>query len=332
MVYLFLDSSGFGGVESHVQQLALLLQQQNIAVEVIFIRRYPDHPQYTFLAKHRIPFRFLSEISGYRFFRKLSRRDVIHAHGYKASLVARVCRVLAPYHLVVSFHAGEALSGRLALYEGLNRITSFLSRNIAVSRRIQATIPFNCELLRNFIFNLPRIEQRQRHTQLQVGFVGRLSIEKGIDRFVWLSQLHPACQFHVFGDGELSSTVVDQPLINWCGAVDSMTPHWSQLDLLVITSRAEGLPMAALEAMAHGVPVVATKVGELESLLPSRSLVAENQWKQLSILVDELDLAGDIAWQQLSQYSQHRIVSHFAADSRWSQLSEIYQLGRFAPS
>jgi len=332
MVYLFIDSSGFGGVESHVQQLALLLQQRSVAVEVIFIRRYPAHPQYAFLTQYQIPFRFLSELSCYAFFRKLSHRDVIHAHGYKASLIARICRALAPYHLVVSFHAGEALSGRLALYEGLNRITSFLSRNIAVSQRIQATIPFNCELLRNFIFNLPRIEQRHRHTQLQVGFVGRLSIEKGIDRFVRLSQLHPACQFHVFGDGELSHIIADQPLLNWHGAVDSMTPHWSQLDLLIISSRAEGLPMAALEAMAHGVPVVATKVGELEYLLPSRSLVAENQWKQLSILIDDLDLAGDIAWQQLSQYSQHRVASHFGADSRWSQLSEIYQLGRFASS
>lgn len=332
MVFLLVDSSGFGGIESHIQQLALLIQQQNVAVEVVFIRRYPAHPQYASLTQHQIPFRFLSDSSSYEFFRALSHRDVVHTHGYKASLIARLYRLLAPYHLVTSFHAGEAVSGRLALYEGLNRFTSFLSRNIAVSQRIQKTIPFNCELFRNFIFALPRIHQRQRHAKLQVGFVGRLSLEKGIDRFAQLSRLHPGCQFHVFGDGELASIIEEQPTIRWHGAVDSMSEYWSQLDLLILSSRAEGLPMAALEAMAHGVPVIATNVGELESLLPSRSLVAEPQWEQLSVLIDDLDLAGDVAWQQLSQSSQHRVASHFCADSRWPQLAEIYQLSRYTSS
>jgi glycosyltransferase involved in cell wall biosynthesis len=327
MVHLFVDSSGFGGVESHIQQLARLIRRQCVDVEVVFFRRYSAHPLYALLAESQIPFRFISDSTCSAFFRRLNAGDVVHAHGYKAALIARLYRLLSSYQLVVSFHAGEALSGKLALYEGLNRATSFLSRNIAVSQRIQSRIPFNCELLRNFIFDLPPMTQRQRHTQLQVGFVGRLSFEKGIDRFVHLSRQLPACRFHVFGDGELSSIVEGVGEINWHGAVKSMDSYWRQLDLLVISSRAEGLPMAALEAMAHGVPVVSTNVGELASLLPSRSLVAEPQWEQLTVLIDDLDLAGDVGWLQLSQYSQHRIATHFAAETRWPQLAQIYQLG-----
>lgn len=326
MVYLLLDSSGFGGIESHVQQLALLIRQQAIDVEVVFIRRYCGHPQYALLQQHQIPFRFLSDTSSWAFFRQLSRQDVIHAHGYKAAVMARLFRVVAGYRLVTSFHAGEALNGRLACYEWANRYTSFLSSNLAVSEKILKTLPFNCQLLRNFVFTDPEPLVRQRHAVLQVGFVGRLSHEKGIDRFVELSRCCSGSDFHVFGDGELSGVVEEAAELHWHGAVDSMAQHWQQLDLLVISSRAEGLPMAALEAMANGVPVIATNVGDMAALLPQACLVEEHRWQLLSRLIEQLAKADGEVWNHLSREARKRIDSRFSALSRWPQLASVYQL------
>ncbi|MCW8332060.1 glycosyltransferase family 4 protein [Photobacterium sp. SDRW27] len=328
MVYLLVDSSGFGGIESHIQQLAKLILLRDGAVEVVFIRRYPNHPQYSLLQQQNIPFRFLSDSHFGSFFGSLSANDVVHAHGYKASILARLHRLLGAYRLITSFHAGESVSGKLAFYEWLNRYSSFLSFNLAVSQRIQKSIPFRSQLLRNFIFTSPQILYRQRHRTLQVGFVGRLSNEKGIDRFVEICGSVHDCHFHVFGDGEQSAMVADNPEILWHGSVSSMETYWSQLDLLVITSRAEGLPMAALEAMANGVPVISTNVGEMASLLPSSCLVEESQWQQLAPMIARLAKADNTVWQQLSLQLQVQVKSHFSAESRWPQLAEVYKLNK----
>ncbi|MDV5171942.1 glycosyltransferase family 4 protein [Photobacterium rosenbergii] len=327
MVYLFVDSSGFGGIESHIHQLALMLQSQQVDVEVVFLSRYPGHPLYSQLEQASVPFRFLADTSTIRFFRRLSSRDVVHAHGYKASILARGCRVLAAFHLVTTFHAGEAVAGKLACYEWFNRYSACLSRNLAVSRKIQQRQPFHCELQRNFVRCGENALERKRHHRLQVGFVGRLSHEKAIDRFASLCQQLPSMDFHVFGDGEQASLLDNAPL-NWHGFVSSMAPYWHQLDVLLITSRAEGMPMAALEAMANGVVVIATDVGEMPSLLDSQWLVEEAQWPKLADKLQHIEKRGEAYWFALSQQQQQMVRANYSDTACWQQLSQIYQLSQ----
>ena len=325
MIYLFVDSSGFGGIESHIHQLALMLQSQQVGVEVVFLSRYPDHPLYLQLEQSKVPFRFLCETSTLHFFRSLSSRDVVHAHGYKASILARACRLLSGYHLVTTFHAGEAVTGKLACYEWLNRYSACLSYNLAVSRKIQQRQPFRCELQRNFVRCAPNEITRSRHHRLQVGFVGRLSHEKAIDRFISLSQQLPNMDFHVFGDGE-QAALLDGLQLDWHGFVPSMAPYWNQLDVLLITSRAEGMPMAALEAMANGVVVISTDVGEMSTLLDPEWLVDEAQWSQLAGKLQHIELRENSFWQVLSQQQQHRVRQNYSDNACWQQLSHIYQI------
>ncbi|WP_299016425.1 glycosyltransferase family 4 protein [uncultured Photobacterium sp.] len=326
MIYLFIDSSGFGGIESHIHQLALLIQSRDVEVEVVYLQRCPGHPQYERLTESQIPFRFLSDSSSHRFFCSLSKDDVVHAHGYKASIMARLFRLFAPYRLITTFHAGESLTGRLAVYEWLNAYTGFLSYNLAVSSPILERQPFSCELLRNFVLSELPLPIRSRHSTLQVGFVGRLSHEKGIDRFLRLSESHADYHFHVFGDGELAPLVRGKSTLSWHGSVSSMTSYWQHLDVLVISSRAEGLPMVALEAMANGVLVLATDVGDLACLLPADCLVKESQWRRLSRLLKRLENFTHDEWCSLSCQLQSKIMTQFSGDSRWPQLTRVYQL------
>ncbi|PSW19165.1 glycosyl transferase family 1 [Photobacterium sanctipauli] len=325
MVYLLVDSSGFGGIESHIQQLALLLRSQRIEVEVVYLRHYPSHPQYAQLERQQIPYRFLSSYSLIGFFKNLAATDVVHAHGYKASILSRCCRLLARYHLVTTYHAGESVSGRLACYEWLNRYTGWLSYNLAVSTKIKRHQPFHCELLRNFVACDGSPPNRQRHSQLQVGFVGRLSHEKGIDRFIAINQHTVGCEFHVYGDGE-QSYLLEGAGVKWHGAVPSMVPHWQELDVLLITSRAEGMPMAALEAMSHGVVVISTDVGEMPALVDNCCLVAEDNWQQLSFKLEQCVNEPAEFWLALSRQQQQLVKANYSGEACWQQLAKIYRL------
>ena len=93
--------------------------------------------------------------------------------------------------------------------------------------------------------------------------------EKGPDCFAALAGLVPGPRFLAFGDGpeRAAAEAAAGGRVEFRGAVPGMAGHWAEVGLLAITSRAEGLPLAALEAMAAGVPVAAFALGGLPELV-----------------------------------------------------------------
>ncbi len=265
-IWLVLDSRNFGGIETHVLELAKGLIKHQIQVEVIFLANYGHHPITPLLRQHNIPFRMLrfgllSLIKALF----IESPTLVHTHGYKAGIYGRVAGVLTARTLVSTFHAGECVSGKLAVYDFFDRLSSVLSHSlIAVSNQISARLTHQCTVLNNFV----SVEQ-QRFPGNQIAFVGRLSYEKGPDSFIELSSCFKQRLFHVYGDGpmreQLEKKAGDNVIFH--GHQANMAQQWQNIGLLVMPSRNEGLPMAALEAMAHGIPVCAYNVGSLNQLI-----------------------------------------------------------------
>jgi glycosyltransferase involved in cell wall biosynthesis len=108
--------------------------------------------------------------------------------------------------------------------------------------------------------------------RFRVGAVGRLSPEKGFDVFVRAAAIvarhRPDVSFVLYGEGPLRPAL--EELIRREGLVgrfvlggfrQDLPAVLPQLDVAVSSSHTEGLPVALLEAMAAGLPVVATRVG-----------------------------------------------------------------------
>ena len=55
--------------------------------------------------------------------------------------------------------------------------------------------------------------------------------------------------------------------IEWLGPLGDMTAFYAELDLFLLTSRAEGFGMVLAEAMGHGVPCVSTDVGAAQEIV-----------------------------------------------------------------
>jgi len=103
-------------------------------------------------------------------------------------------------------------------------------------------------------------------------FVGRLSDQKQPLRFVDLAHRSRALSnitFVIVGDGPLRKHVEDAsrslPNIRLLGFRNDLISIYMAADGLVITSSFEGLPIAMLEAMACGIPVFATDVGDIRT-------------------------------------------------------------------
>jgi glycosyltransferase involved in cell wall biosynthesis len=109
-----------------------------------------------------------------------------------------------------------------------------------------------------------------------VGWVGRLSHEKGAD--VLLDALGHLRDLPlvaaVVGDGAEQGALVArarrlglEQRVRWLGAVPDAAARFSAFDLFALSSRTEGSPMVVFEAMAAGVPIVATSVGGVPEML-----------------------------------------------------------------
>lgn len=262
--WLLLDSRGFGGIESHVAELAAGLREAGRRPRVLLLQDHGPHPLAPRLQAEGVPCEALPGGLAALWRRlRAGRPAVLHTHGYKANLLGRLAARLAGTRCVASFHAGERPPGLLALYDAADRWTSGLNPRIAVSRPILARLPWGGVLVPNFVALPP---EGPVAAPLTVAFVGRLSPEKGPDLFVELSRLAPGPRYEVFGDGPMRGAL-QAPGLVLHGARPGMGGAWAGIGLLAITSRAEGLPLAALEAMAHGVPVAAFALGGLPELI-----------------------------------------------------------------
>ena len=103
-------------------------------------------------------------------------------------------------------------------------------------------------------------------------FVGRLADEK---RPAWVTQLASDPRITdsrvvIIGDGPLRDEVADAVSSNdrlvWIPEVDRVEPAIAAADVLILPSKIEGIPLVAMETLALGTPLVATRVGGLPDL------------------------------------------------------------------
>ncbi|MCO5314708.1 MAG: glycosyltransferase [Solirubrobacterales bacterium] len=160
---------------------------------------------------------------------------------------------------------------------------------------------------------LPRIEpvdsaRSRDHFDLPpkprlIGIIGRLTAkQKGHDTFVEaaarMSRERSDLDFVVVGDGQDRARIEDMVSrmglarnFHFLGRVADIAAVLSAIDLIAIPSRFEGLPLVALEALAAGVPGVASSVDGLCDVWPANWRIAPGDADRLALLL--LDLLDD---------------------------------------
>ncbi|WDE02994.1 glycosyltransferase family 4 protein [Thalassomonas viridans] len=325
-IWLLLDSRNFGGIESHVLQLASALTRQGLKAEVIFLDDYGKHALKERLHQADIPFTCLRG-SWYTLFSCAIRKKpaLIHTHGYKAGLMGRLTGLLTRLPVVSSFHAGEKLSGKLAFYHFLDRISSGLCQGIiAVSEPIKRTLPAKAQVINNFV----TMKKHRPKQGRQVAFVGRLSHEKGPDNFIRLARFYPGHTFHLYGTGPMEARLkrIATNNVIFHGAKQDMTPIWPRIALLIMPSRFEGMPMSALEAMSNGIPVIAYSVGSLDKLITTGNgwLIPPEHFEGLKNALSGYLNADSRTRIQISRQARNTIITNFSDEAVLPRLLDIY--------
>jgi len=323
-VWHLIDSRNVGGAERHIAGAVGALRRRGIPAEAVLYRDYGNNVWLTQLRNEGIPHRVLGgSIRALMQAIARERPAILHTHGYKASVFGRLAAVRFRLPVVTTFHSGERSGGKLRLYELLDEWTSLPSARIAVTQTIQKRLPFRSVVIHNFVAipatplpaNLPR----------RIAFIGRLSPEKRPALFCQLAEAHAGdLEWHVYGDGPLRDDLERRfKKVKFHGVVADMAKAWQSVGLLLMPSRFEGLPLAALESLAAGVPILASNVGGL----PDAVIEDKTGWL---FQPDDLHKARDALarWEAMDSKAQHRmrLECRAHAQSRFSEAEQIPKL------
>jgi glycosyltransferase involved in cell wall biosynthesis len=278
--------------------------------------------------------------------------DVVHAHGYKADIYAFFALRASGVSLVSTCHTWYDNDRRVFVYGALDRmILRGYARIVAVSedvrqRLLKSGVKANkISMIRNGIDLRPfdRASAVVRHElgwdEYQiVGLVGRLSVEKGVDIFLDAAArvlAHcPDTKFVVAGDGpdraELD-TLIDKlnirDHVRMLGRCDDMPALYASLDIMVSASRREGLPIAVLEGMASRLPLVATAVGEVPTVIQDGRtgvLVPAADAELLAAAIVEL-LGDPQKRKRLGSAASQLVEDEFSAEQMTDDYLRVYE-------
>jgi glycosyltransferase involved in cell wall biosynthesis len=218
------------------------------------------------------------------------RADIVHAHSAKAGYLGRVAALLtgASRRTVFTPHAWSwwAADGtEAALYRSFERAAArACARLIVVSddeRRagLEAGVgrPEQYRVILNGV-DLDRFAAPRQPIPGRILALGRLSPQKrpdlAVEAFARVHERLPQSELLLAGRGpeearvrELATRLGVEGAVRILGPREDVAELLATASCLVLSSDYEGCPLSVLEAMAAGVPVVATRVGGLPELI-----------------------------------------------------------------
>lgn len=281
---------------------------------------------------------------------------VIHTHGYKTTLLGFIIAKMNNIPIVVTQHLWSgAKSFKLKMYIKLEAlIMRFIPTVVAVSEQIKKEIikngvsPQKVTVIDNginidkycksddFSSNL-KLQLNLPDKALIVGTLARLSKQKGINYLLEAAKiiLEKASNTHflIVGDGPLRNELHDfaEDLgifenIHFLGFRTDCEKLLKIMDIFVLSSIDEGLPMALLEAMATKKPVVVTSVGSIPKVIKNNEngfLVEPANSKELAEKIIYL-LNNEQKRKEFSEQAFEVVVNNYSSEAMCKEYLKVY--------
>jgi glycosyltransferase involved in cell wall biosynthesis len=357
-ILLVIDDASIGGGQQHVLALAERLTGQGVEVAVaceasgylVDELRSRRITQYPLRLPENPSLRALADTI--KVIRARGAR-LVHTHGGTAGFYGRLgARRLGYVRTVHTYHGIHYLHQKSARKRVLHRaIDRFLLRwtdevicvaksdcDLALKERL--ALPDHVSVIYNGI-DLSGFELRGANDRAEerfiVGTVGRLHEQKGhvhlLEAAALIRQSRPQVRIRIIGDGPLRSQLeakaralrVDD-IVEFLGARSDVPAQLRQFDLFALPSLWEGLPYVLLEAMATGIPVVATDVDGVREVVGDRAegiLVPPRDSRALATAI--IDLAADPARRaELGARGAQAVRQRFSLDAMIAQTLDVY--------
>lgn len=284
--------------------------------------------------------------------------DVVHAHGSRAAAFARLADARARWRLVYHVHgvhvdragAGTRRAALVAVERTLRprtaRFVTVCRADAARGARLGLLAPRRTVVVPNGVA-LPAAGAPPGRFRAETGAgphaplvlcVGRFHAQKDhatlLDAWPLVVRAHPEAVLALVGSGELEAQLRARAAASGAGAaVRFVAPRpdlagaYADADVFALSSRWEGLPYTVLEAMAAGLPVVATEVdGVPEAVTDGATglLVRPQDPRALAAALTALlrDPARRLAF---GTAGRERVARHFSRDAMVARILAVYE-------
>ncbi|WP_406693554.1 glycosyltransferase [Singulisphaera sp. Ch08] len=234
-----------------------------------------------------------------RYLREFGPFDVIHGHASKGGALARLAAIGSKAVVLYTLHGYIVMDpgikrAKRRFYHAIEWTLSKLTHRIVTVSPEEQRAGLGSGLGRSRVIMIPngvdpidlpsRSETRRAlgiaQDSIVAGFIGRLVDQKAPDvlirAFAIASRSLPQARLAIVGSGpleEVSRSLAEElgvgSKVHWLGERDGNTVL-PAFDLLALSSRKEGLPYVVIEALAAGLPVVATRPAGVEILVEHR--------------------------------------------------------------
>ena len=314
----FVLSDSFAGIEQHVDEVLtnfsshklILICNESIASyfdKSIDIYKVKNFGRRSFFGKYKLK-KLIKNIDP----------DIIHTHGSKTSSIISSIKT-KNYKHVATIHG---VKKNKKIYEKADLI-------IGVSDKALEGINHETICINNWWH--PELKKIQNKNNKYALAVGRLEKVKGFDLLI-ASWKNIDANLVIIGSGKernkLNELIEQNNLSEKVKIIDAVKKeellnYYQDASVLIISSRDEGGPRVALEALYLEIPVISTDVGHMSQILPKELLAEKNNQ---SALQDMLEKYVD----NIHLYNQKAIFNfverEFSIEEKMQELNDAYSL------
>ncbi len=284
--------------------------------------------------------------------------DVLHIHHAAtfSEFFLPFSSICAEHSLVNTFHipAGDCLGGEFAkvliatlasLYAGRSKKFISVSAEIAAdirryscgydeddngNRTETVVIPNGVDITRFYPLEEDEKARIKKEKGVCIGYLGRLSPEKNIINMIRAVKRLTSesgldnIYLKIAGTGPLYEKIkkMEDERIKVLGYVEDAPSFYRSVDVFLLPSKLEAQPIALLEAMASGLPIIATDVGDNRYFVQGNGIICGASAKEISSAIKGI-LSEDL--KKMGEESRRRVERDYTWDKIAERTLEVYK-------